>query len=151
MKFFDSPDRLKQLSYEACRWLDTPFAPHASVCGAGVDCVHLVAAIYRACGVLAEFRPPKYTLDGGSHNQESQLLAWFNAHPRFARVNSPGVGDALCFNLGLSEHHAGLVLSEGHFIHVLPRRQVIISHLQEKYYSRRITAIYRPMEVSDVR
>jgi len=147
--FFNSPERLAALGAVAQSWLDTPFAPHAMVKGAGVDCVHLVAAIYLHCGVLSEFRPPRYSLDAGHHNKDSQLLAWLNDSPRFASVPfdpaSVLPGDTLTFNLGLSEHHVGLMLDGQRFIHVLPRRRVIISSLAESYYRRRVTSVFRPV------
>lgn len=128
--------------------MGTPFVSHACVRGAGVDCVHLIAAIYRACGVIENFNLPKYALDSGSHNTDSQLLAWLDAHPRFVRLPSQSatrIGDILCFNLGMSEHHIAALVDERRFIHVLPSRFVILSSLDERHYTRRITAIYRPI------
>jgi cell wall-associated NlpC family hydrolase len=139
------------LNAAALPWLDTPFAAYARVKGAGVDCVNLVAAIYVECGALAEFNPPRYCLDAGVHTKDSQLMAWLDGSPKFWRVVMPRdgavrAGDTLCFNLGLSEHHVALMLDANKLIHVLPRRRVIISSLDESYYSKRITAVYRPIE-----
>lgn len=146
--FFNTRERIAQLKQEAEQWIGTPFVSHACVRGAGVDCIHLIAAIYLACGVIKSFHPPKYALDSGSHNADSQLLAWLDAHPRFVRLSSqstPRIGDILCFNLGMSEHHIAALIDERKFIHVLPTRFVILSSLDERYYTRRITAIYRAL------
>lgn len=148
--FFTSAVSQEILRFHAAEWLGTPFVAHAMVRGVGADCVHLVAAIYLASGFLVEFTPPAYALDSGMHREQSQLVGWLETHPRFLRVDPnvdrPMAGDTLCFNMGLSEHHAGLMLTGGEFIHTLPRRMAIVSSLTERFYSRRITAMFRPMD-----
>ena len=147
--YFDSDERRLSLRFHAAEWLGTPFAPHAMVRRAGTDCVHLVAAIYIATDFLTEFAPPAYALDSGAHAKKSQLTAWLDAHPAFLKLDArstPQPGDTLCFNMGLSEHHVGLMLDGSQFIHVLPRRFVLLSSLTEAYYARRIASIYRPQE-----
>lgn len=132
----------------ALPWCGTPFVKYASVKGAGVDCVHLVAAILQEVGALPKFEWPKYALDSGVHSRSSALLAWLDSCPSFGRQPTTDImaGDVICFNLGLSEHHIGLMLDACRFVHTLPMRRVIVSSLAESFYSRKLTVMYRPME-----
>jgi cell wall-associated NlpC family hydrolase len=145
--FFSTPAKLVELELQARRWLGTPFVPHAMILGAGADCIHLVAGIYLSVGVLKEFRPPSYSLDEGAHLNTPKLLDYFKGRSGFEQVLDAKwlPGDTLCFHLAKVEFHVGLLLPENNFIHVLPRRRVIISSLRESLYRRRITAAYRPV------
>jgi hypothetical protein len=157
--FFSTDARRQDLVRAALDWRDTPFVNHGMVKHAGVDCVHLVAAILIETGALKQFQWPNYSLDSGAHSKESALLAWMDNCPSFSKLptwtlSDIAAGDAICFNLKLSEHHLGLMLDEGggpgasrsaRFIHVLPQRRVIVSTFGESYYVRRITAVYRPV------
>ena len=149
-RFFNSLFRLGTLDAEARSWVGTPFVPHAMVKGAGVDCVHLVAGVYLACGVLQDFKPQSYSLDEGQHREDSKVLAWFEAHREFqpAATTDLQPGDTICFRLARTEHHAGLMLGHGDFIHALPGRKVTVSNLRESFYRSRITAVFRPMEAA---
>jgi cell wall-associated NlpC family hydrolase len=144
--YFSTPERLAALRAHAEQWLGTPFAAHAMVRGAGVDCVHLGAALYMACGVFTEFSPPNYSLDAGAHQADSQVVGWLDSHPCFLRFPVPLPGDCLCFRFGKSEHHIGVLVDGAKFIHALPRRSVMFGSLRESYYAHRLAAIYRPME-----
>ncbi len=147
--FFKDARKLEALEKEALEWRDTPFAAHAAVKHAGVDCVHLVGAILQNVSALKKIDWPHYALDSGVHSKKSALLTWLDACPNFQRFSDPKniqPGDVVCFNLGLSEHHIGLMLDAQRVIHVLPKRRVIVSSLKESYYSRRITALYRVVE-----
>jgi hypothetical protein len=112
---------------------------------------------------LTEFNPPHYALDSGSHAKKSQLLNWLDSHGGFLKIAAGGrpllpvgaaeyepiCGDSICFNMGLSEHHVGLMLNEKDFIHCLffgPRKVIVTDLTKEVYYKRRVTAIYRPMQ-----
>jgi cell wall-associated NlpC family hydrolase len=146
VSFFDSKHMQERLLYHAGQWVGTPFVAHAGVRGAGVDCVNLVAQIYIACEFLNEFRPPAYAMDGGKHNERSQLIRWIEDSHKFARVQTPAPGDTLCFLWrGQSEHHAGLMLHGDDFMHVMERRKVQVSSLTDRTYQRTLTAIYRPL------
>jgi cell wall-associated NlpC family hydrolase len=150
--FFDSTEKVALLELEANQWIGTPFVKGAMVRGAGADCVHLIAGIYRMCGFLKDFTPGRYALDEGQHLVNSKVLAWFAARKDFERIPTDRVdllaGDTLCFHLGRVEHHVGLMLTNGNFIHALPSRMAMISNLRESFYGARITAVFRPMEVT---
>lgn len=150
--YFGSPQRRAALVATASHWFGTPFHPHAAIQRGGVDCVWLAARIYIECGAIAEFNPPPYTMDGGSHNELSQVLAWLNQSNRFLQVLESGVklkleaGDLLCFRMGRVEHHVGVVLTESTFIHSVRVHGVTESHLNDSTWHKRLAAVYRPIE-----
>jgi cell wall-associated NlpC family hydrolase len=154
--YFDCARMRERLCHHAGQWIGTPFAPHQRIMGAGVDCVNLVAGIYLQCDCLKSFAPPAYALDGGKHNNRSQLLEWLDAHPRFIRVAAesrtrtsrllPQPGDVLCFKFrSQTEHHVGLKLLGPFFIHALAGRRVELCTLQDHTYARCLAAVYRPI------
>lgn len=147
--FFDTPDKKEMLIKEARLWVGTPFVPFAMVKGAGADCIHLAAGLYLACGVFKEFKPMRYSLDEGSHCANSKILAWLNVSSNgFEQVNKSVLltGDLVIFRIATVEHHVGVVLDNGDFIHALPDRQVTICNFKESLYRKRVTACYRPQK-----
>ena len=150
--YYSNIERVFNLIAKAESLIGTPFAAHSMVPQCGMDCIHVNAWCYLHTGFLKEFNPPPYALDSGSHAKESQLLKWlnesFNFHKLPFLISDLMAGDTICFNMGLSEHHVGLVIGGGDFVHILPKpgRAVIKSSLiRETYYSHRVSAVYRPM------
>jgi cell wall-associated NlpC family hydrolase len=152
--YFDSPQKFAALSRAAAGWLGTRFALHAHVQGAGVDCVHLCAAIYRAAGVMDEFRPPPYSLDGGRHLGRSMITQWLEESGRFQQVKFQisnfkfeitGPGDLLLFNTGRVEHHCGIILTAQTFVHAIARYGVIMSVLTDPTHFAALKTVWRPI------
>ena len=154
--YFESTLRQVSLVREAKSWLETPFVPHARIRGAGVDCVHLCAEIYKECGLLSEFNPPPYTIDGGHHCKESKVIAHVLASGKFQEVIGPttqgglahasGPGDLLCFRMDGVVHHVGILLTRTHFIHAIRGHGVVIGDLQDTTWSGRLEKVFRPIE-----
>lgn len=146
--FFNTDDARELLRSEAQSWVGTPFVPHAMVKQAGVDCVHLAAGIYLACGAMTEFKPPRYAIDGGQHNSKSQVLAFLDDNLCFEKLadQKPVAGDCVCLWLRGTIHHVGLMLDDQRFIHVLQNRRAEISSLAEPFWSTRVKAVYRPVK-----
>lgn len=148
--FFDSnSDRIRSLQEEAQLWVGTPFVAHSCVRGAGVDCVHLAAALYEKAAFLKPIEWPAYALDGGQHNPVSQLLTWLKSREDFRELtlkSEMGPGDLVCFRFGMSEHHCGVLLGYYRFIHARNRRTVEIASLKDPIYQRCLMTAYRPME-----
>lgn len=145
--FFESHDRRVKLVHSALEWLGTPFAPHAAVKGAGVDCVWLAARIYIESGFLAEFNPPDYTMDGGAHNDLSPVLNWIERSGKFQQMEDGElqIGDLLCFRMGRSVHHVGVVMTATTFLHVYRGYPVMESRLDDPTWSKRLAAVFRPL------
>ena len=160
LPFFSEESRRNKLCLEAARWIGTPFVAHGAIRGAGVDCVNLVGQILIACGHATDFAMPHYAMDGGKHNRTSQLLDYLDARHDFVRVSSatgviapPQVdwtqpGDVLCFTIGRSSHHVGMLVRGKTFVHALFGRTVSFGSLSDGVFKRSLTAIYRPWEVT---
>lgn len=147
--FFASDALRARLLVEATRWIGTPFCPHARVRGAGVDCVNLAAALLQSCGHAAEYQFPRYVMDGGKHNATSQLTDYLDSRKDFSLVErsaGPVCGDVLCFILGRSSHHCGVMLHGKTFIHALYGRKVAFATLADKTFERSLIAVYRPIQ-----
>lgn len=141
-------------------WLGTPFVPFANIRHHGVDCVNLCAELLKECHFTLPPNStwPRYAMDGGKHNTESQLTAWLDACPRFVRIWSstlndapylaarPLAGDVLCFQIGRVAHHAGLLIEGVKFIHCLAGRKAMFATLSDPSFNKRLIAAYRPLE-----
>ena len=138
-----SPD--PKLAALAKSWEGTPFHPHMATRGVGVDCVWLAAELYRETGALDVFDPPGYSIDGGHHCDASKVVAWVEASGRFVLVSdAPRAGDLVCFKIGKTIHHVGVMLDESRFSHAVARYGVMVSYLAEAAYGKRLAAVYRP-------
>jgi cell wall-associated NlpC family hydrolase len=153
--FFDNDEAKARLLNAAGKWIGTPFHPHACIMGVGVDCVHVVAAIYQAAGVMKEFNPPAYVMDGGHHDESSKVIQYvertgrFERNSKFRTQNSElCFGDLLCFRLGRVEYHVGVKLAGNLFLQAIPRLGVNIYTLQDSTWRNRLTAIYRPLSIN---
>jgi cell wall-associated NlpC family hydrolase len=156
--FFGSEERVLALRAEAESWVGTRFQGHARVKGAGVDCVQLAAGIYVATGFLREFEVGWYPIDGGHHDEKSRVVEWIEKSGAFERVGiqqkvakdakmtePPAAGDLIVMKLGRVEHHVGVALGGGLFVHVLYKATVCQESLGR--FWKQVTAVYRPLAV----
>jgi cell wall-associated NlpC family hydrolase len=152
--YFNTADRRRDFVNQALSWERTPFVPHANIRGAGVDCVNLGREVYRECGLTFTQGLPNYTMDGGKHNAESQLIRWLEMSGQFVHIGDRTkiievqIGDTLCFKLGRSAHHSGFAIGGTQFINALFKREFRINDLRDKTFVRILAAIYRPVEVA---
>ncbi len=131
----------------AGRWVGTPFREHARVCGAGVDCVQLAAAVLEEAGLAHARDLPPYIVDFGEHADRSPLLAWFQERPGWEPVIEPGeveAGDVVLFRVGKVANHCGVALGDRRFIHCLRGHGVLFSRLDDPTYARRFIGAFRP-------
>ncbi len=145
--FYDTPEKQARLAEVARRWLGTPFHPHACVVHAGVDCVNLLGAIFTESGALDGWEFPAYTMDGGDHRGESQVIHWLDGNSRFKCLDDEArqPGDVLCFRLGRVPHHVGLLIAGNRFVHAIRNYGVIESQLDDPTFGKRLVATYRPI------
>jgi cell wall-associated NlpC family hydrolase len=168
---FEDLGRCTVLLAAAERWLGTPFHRYASLRGVGVDCVHLVAELYGAAGAIPQpYTLPRYSMDGGHHNESSILLDYVDSTGRFAPIaidaalpsrgcvgcgetgtqpNLPAlmVGDLIGFKIGRVVHHAGIYLGgpEALFVHAVQQYGCVTNTLRDSTWLTRVAAIRRPM------
>jgi cell wall-associated NlpC family hydrolase len=149
--YFDSTNAQQRLIHAVGKWIGTPFHPHASVCGAGVDCVHLAAELYRECGVLTDYEFPRYVMDGGQHDDSSKVVEWVESSRRFVRcdyaADHPAPGDLLCFRIGRVAYHVGIALNRETFVQVFQGGKVALYPCADATWKSRIVAIYAPVIV----
>jgi cell wall-associated NlpC family hydrolase len=134
----------------ALSWVGTPFAAHADIKGAGVDCVNLAVSVYVDSGFIFIWNPPAYTLDAGSHLALSKVVEWLEASGKFDRVGLHSeIGDLLLFRVGGKNsviHHVGVKVSKSHFIQAIRHYGVVLSPLADPTWAARLERVYRPME-----
>lgn len=153
--YFESVERVARLKAVAGSWVGTPFAAHACVRGAGVDCIHFVAEVLRECGQLPGYEFPAYRLDGGEHLQESQVTGWLRAHPLFIEVDvkDPRMpGDVLEFRIGAGvSHHVGLMgdVITQRIWSSLGGSGLQVRVLRDGTWGRRLVRAWRPMDKTE--
>ena len=146
--YFAPTDRQGELNKEAFSWVGTPFHGRARVKGSGVDCVHLAAAIYGACGFLPALEFPHYSMDGGSHLTTSEVFKFVIDTGKFEQTDAALMpGDLLGFKMGNVVHHVGVcVINPQMFIHAYKGAGTIISWITDPTWKTRLLHVYRPIE-----
>lgn len=126
-----APDIRAAVCQEARRWLGTPWHHRARVMGAGVDCAHLLIAVYESVGLLrpGQIDPGPYPMDWFLHSDDDRFLRAMSSAGR--PVAAPRPGDAALFRFGRVSSHAAIVLEPGLILHAYaPEGAVVISDLR---------------------
>lgn len=112
--------------------------------------MHLGAALYIATGVLKDFKPPRYTLDGARYLDHSIVERFLTETGQFQERDflsyAPQPGDVLTFNVGRISHHIGTMIDGSRFIHVIQRRETMFSNVRDGAWSVRINKVFVPIE-----
>lgn len=104
---------------EAQTWLGTPYHPRARVKGAGVDCAHILIAVYAAVGLIQDFDPGYYPPDFMMHRGEERYLSWVKKYARPVEIPLPG--DIALYKFGRSTSHGAIVVEWPSIIHAFIR------------------------------
>jgi cell wall-associated NlpC family hydrolase len=125
-------------------WLGTPFHHHAAVKGSGVDCAHLVAAVYEEAGVLEDGKIGYYGQDWFLHEDGERLrerVAEF-----CVRVETPEAGDLALFMFGRASAHVGIVTEWPGMVHADRTRGEVVREVVEAEgpLQRRLTGFWSP-------
>ena len=107
------------MAVEASSWLGTPYHAHQRLKGGGVDCVHMICAVYEACGLVPPIDPGAYAISWHLHRDEELYMAALDA--RANRTEHPQVGDIALFRFGRTFSHAGIVVEGGQLVHAYNR------------------------------
>lgn len=133
----------EQICDEARSWIGTRFHHHAAVKGCGVDCAHLVRAVYMACGVSID---PIYYYPRDWHLHRSDEL-FMDFVMRYAdRIEERELlpGDVILWKFGLCFSHGGIYVGDDRVVHaVIQARRVIVSRLSEAEWSSREHRFFR--------
>ncbi len=106
-------------------WIGTPFHHGAEIKGVGVDCGHLIAAVYCGLGLVERPDVEQYSPDWFLHSDVDHLGAWIR---RYAdQVELPGLGDVALYRYGRSASHAAIVvrLEPLFVVHAFRQRGVV--------------------------
>jgi cell wall-associated NlpC family hydrolase len=112
---------------EARSWIGTPWHHEACVKGAGVDCAMLLAACYKAAGLVdLAFDPRPYHRDWMFHRKEEKLLGHVLAlGAREIWPDQAGPADIVLWKIGHTLSHVGIVSAWPWVIHAYAKaRQV---------------------------
>ncbi len=85
----------------------------------GIDCSGLVYRTYRSKFGINVPRSTRYQSQVGKHVNKSQLKA----------------GDLVFFKTGITTRHVGMYIDKGDFLHVSSSRGVMISNIENPYWS----------------
>lgn len=128
---------------EARAWLGTPYHAHARVKGHGVDCVHLLCAVYEAVGLTMPIDPGQYPIAWALSRSDELYLAALDS--RASRIEQPHAGDVALFKFGRTFSHAGIVTERATVVHAFNRRgggSVIETPLAEPLFSKRAAVFF---------
>lgn len=115
---------LRQQVVAAARgWIGTPYHAHARVRGVGVDCIHLLCAVFEEVGLISPLDPGMYPISWAVHRSQELYMAGLDA--RACRTDYPHAGDVALFKYGRTFSHAGIVTGDGRLVHSLARLGVI--------------------------
>lgn len=128
---------------EARAWLGTPYHHHARLQGIGVDCAHLLAAVFEAGGLVPPQELGNYSPQWHlHHSEELYLQALQRAGARRLPFGSPvQPGDVLVWRFGRTYSHGGIAVTGGadpEVVHAYIDRGVILSRLSEAPLSGRL-------------
>lgn len=106
----------------ALAWVGTPYHAHARVIGpsGGVDCVHLLCAVYHEAGLVPPIDPGKYPISWHMHQREERYMAALDR--RANRTDHPRPGDIALFRFGRCFSHAAIVVADNQLVHAFNRR-----------------------------
>ena len=84
---------------EARSWVGTPYHDNAELKGVGVDCGHLLIAVYSRAGVIAPFDPGYYAPQHHLHSTDEVYLNYVLERAR-EFPGPPGLGDVVMVKFG---------------------------------------------------
>ena len=118
-------------------WLGTPYHHQAAVKGAGVDCARILIEVYAEAGLMASYKPERYTKDWYFHRNEEKYLKNIEDHAGLPIKDNtsihlwadekyrPLMGDMLVWRVGRTFSHGGIVSNWPNIIHAsAPSRMV---------------------------
>ncbi|MFZ0953106.1 MAG: NlpC/P60 family protein [Candidatus Sulfotelmatobacter sp.] len=101
----------QQVVAEARSWIGTPFVHDAEVKGAGVDCAHIVNAVFSTAGKIQSVKFPHYKQDWWKHatDPEQHIVENYKKLFREIPVKDVKPGDIVVMFLGKAWAHSAIV------------------------------------------
>ncbi len=135
-----TPEQRQNVAREAQSWLRTPYHHHARKKGVGVDCIHLLCAVFEACQLVPAIDPGQYAPDWHQHRNAELYI---DGLLRYAHeVDAPQMGDVVLARYGRTFSHGGVMVSEVDVVHALKGAGVIQTRLTEHPLDSRALRFY---------
>ena len=110
---------------EAKTWLRTPFHHHAAIKGVGVDCAHLLRAVYVAAGAVEHFEIQEYPADWFMHKHEEIFAGYMDACGARLVDEKPKPADVVLYRFGHCFSHGAIVVEWPLIIHAYFRAGMV--------------------------
>jgi NlpC/P60 family putative phage cell wall peptidase len=117
----------KAVIEEANKWMGTPFRHDAEVVGAGVDCAHLINAVYFAVGKMPNVVFPQYPPDWFKHTDDPEQHIIENAKKYFREITAEEAkpGDWVVLYIGKAWAHCAILVGAHKVIEAWPLRSLV--------------------------
>jgi NlpC/P60 family putative phage cell wall peptidase len=127
-----------QVIAEAHRWIGTPFRHDAEVCGGGVDCAHLVNAVYAAANRMTHIKFPHYAPDWWKHANDPEQHIVENMKKYFREITEAEAkpGDICVLYIGRAWAHCLILTGRHTAVEAWPTRAMVteISIREERLF-----------------
>lgn len=113
-----SPEQRQAVVAEAHTWVGTPYHAHARVKGAGggVDCVHLLCAVYEVAGLLPPIDPGFYSVQWHLNHSDELYLQGLGGRG-LVITDAPQPGDMALFRFGRTMSHTAVFVEPNLLVH----------------------------------
>jgi NlpC/P60 family putative phage cell wall peptidase len=132
------PTTPDEIIAEARLWLGTPFRHDAEVLGAGVDCAHLVNAVFAGKGAIQSFKFPHYHADWWKHTDDPEKHIIENFTKLFREIPEAEAkpADIVVMFIGRAWCHCAIISGKDRAIEAWPTRNKVseINTREEKLY-----------------
>ena len=109
----------------AMTWLGTPYHHAGRVKGAGVDCLTLLAEVFREAGVVEPVEVPFYPMDWMHHRDAERYLEGLMQYAK-PIDGPPQTGDIVLWKVGRCFSHGAIVTNWPQIIHAQAGRVVTL-------------------------
>lgn len=129
---------------EALSWLGTPYRHQASSKGVGCDCLGLIRGVWRSLYGNELEAPGDYAPDWAEAGGEERLLFGAARKLEPKPLNAFCAGDVLIFRWRphLPAKHAGIAVSQTHFIHAYQGGGSVVKSALVPQWRRRLAGVF---------
>jgi NlpC/P60 family putative phage cell wall peptidase len=128
----------EQVVTEARKWIHTPFKHDAEVLAAGVDCAHLINAVYSVAGKMPHLTFPHYPPDWFKHTKNPEEHIVENAKKYFREIPEADAkpGDWVVMFIGRAWAHCAIISGKDRAIEAWPTRLTVeeVNTKEERLY-----------------
>ncbi|KQZ16386.1 peptidase P60 [Mesorhizobium sp. Root552] len=129
---------------EALSWLGTPYRHQAYSKGVGCDCLGLIRGVWRSLYGDELEVPADYAPDWAEASGEERLLLGAGRNLKPKPLGAFAAGDVLVFRWRphLPAKHAGIALSQSHFVHAYQGGGSVVKSALVSQWRRRLAGVF---------